>query len=96
LKDEKFVCPTSRAGSLDNFIRRIIHNPEKIFRDYIREGMTILDVGCGQGFFTTGFAYMCGENGSVIAADLQEEMLEKIKKKISGNDIKKKITFHKC
>jgi ubiquinone/menaquinone biosynthesis C-methylase UbiE len=96
MKDEKYVCPASKAGSLDNFIRRMIHHPEKIFRDYIREGMKILDVGCGPGFFTIAFAYMCGENGSVIGADLQEEMLDKVRKKIAGKDVEKRISLHKC
>jgi len=95
MKDEKYVCPASRAGSLDNFIRRIIHKPEKIFGNYNMEGKVILDIGCGPGFFTTAFAYMCGENGKVIAADLQEEMLDKLRKKITGKDIEKKITLHK-
>ncbi|HEY5124790.1 MAG TPA: methyltransferase domain-containing protein [Ignavibacteria bacterium] len=96
MKDEKYVCPASCSGSLDNFIRKIIHSPKKIFRNYIREGMTILDAGCGPGFFTIEFANMCGENGMVIAADLQEEMLDKVRKKITGKEIEKKITLHKC
>jgi ubiquinone/menaquinone biosynthesis C-methylase UbiE len=96
MTEEKYVCPASRAGSLDNFIRRIIHKPEKIFGNYIREGITILDVGCGPGFFTTAFAYMLGDKGKVIAADLQKEMLDKVRKKIAGKDIEKRISLHKC
>jgi len=96
MKDEKYVCPAGLSGSLDNFIRKIIHNPKKIFGNYISEGMTILDAGCGPGFFITEFANMCGENGSVIAADLQEKMLEKVRKKITGKNIERKITLHKC
>lgn len=96
MEDEKYVCPASLAGSLDNFIRRIIHKPEKIFKDYIREKIIILDVGCGPWFFTTAFAYMLGDKGTVIAADLQDEMLDKVKKKIAGKDIEKRISLHKC
>jgi ubiquinone/menaquinone biosynthesis C-methylase UbiE len=95
MNDEKYVCPASRAGTLDSFIRRMIHNPEKIFKNYIRDGMIILDIGCGPGFFTTAFANML-KDGKVIAADLQEEMLDKVRRKISGKDIEKKISLHKC
>ena len=73
------VCPVKRASSLDNRIRRWIQNPQKILSAYIKEGMTVLDVGCGPGFFSIDMAQMVGESGSVIAADLQEGMLEKLR-----------------
>ncbi len=49
--------------------------------------MTIIDIGCGPGFFIEAFAEMTGSKGKVIAADLQEKMLEKVKKKIQGKHI---------
>jgi ubiquinone/menaquinone biosynthesis C-methylase UbiE len=65
------VCPVKRAGSLDNRIRRWIQNPKKILKPYIEEGMTVLDIGCGPGFFSIDMAQMVGKTGRVIAADLQ-------------------------
>ena len=44
--------------------------------------MTVLDVGCGPGFFTLDMARLVGPSGRVIAADLQEGMLEKLGQKI--------------
>jgi len=41
----------------------------------IGPGSTILDLGCGNGFFTFPAAVGMGENGMVIAADVSEEML---------------------
>ena len=43
--------------------------------DVVSSGDTVIDLGCGGGFFTAALAKMVGENGRVIAMDLQEEML---------------------
>lgn len=92
----KRVCPVAIAGHLDNRIRRWVQNPEKILRPYIEEGMTVLDVGCGPGFFSIDMAKMVGQSGRVIAADLQEGMLQKLSKKIKGTELEKRITLHQC
>ena len=90
------VCPVENAKSLDNVFRRWVHNPKKILKDYVKEDMTVLDLGCGPGFFSTDMAKMVGKTGKVIAADLQEGMLEKVKNKIEGTEIEKSIKLHKC
>jgi len=90
------VCPVKIAGSLDNRFRRWIQNPRKILGPFIKEGMTVLDLGCGPGYFTVDMAHMVGESGRVFAADLQEGMLQKLKNKLHETEIEKRITLHKC
>jgi len=90
------VCPVEKAGTLDIKIRRWLQNPKKILKPYINEGMTVLDFGCGPGFFSIDMAQMVGNSGRVIAADLQEEMLHKLRKKIEGTELENFITLHKC
>jgi ubiquinone/menaquinone biosynthesis C-methylase UbiE len=90
------VYPVERAGPLDSRIRRWIQNPKKILGPYVRESMTVLDVGCGPGFFTIDMAMMVGKSGRVIASDLQEGMLEKIGDKINGRELENRIVLHKC
>ncbi len=92
----KRVCPVERAGSLDNKIRRWLQNPQKILSPYIKEGMTVLDIGCGPGFFSIDMAQMVGKSGRVIASDLQEGMLQKVRDKIKGTELKERIILHKC
>ncbi len=94
-EEKEIVCPVWASIFLDNFIRRWIHKPKKIFKRLIKEGNIVLDVGCGSGTFTIAMAEMVGKNGKVIAADLQEGMLEKVKHKLndSNRDI---IKLHKC
>ena len=90
------VCPVERAGSLDNKIRRWLQNPQKILGPYLKEGMTVLDLGCGPGFFSIDIAHMVGKSGRVIASDLQEGMLRKLREKIQGTELEERITRHQC
>jgi ubiquinone/menaquinone biosynthesis C-methylase UbiE len=90
------VCPVEKAGILDHRIRRWLQDPRKILRPYIDEGMTVLDIGCGPGFFSIDMAQMVGRSGRVIASDLQEGMLQKLKDKIRGTELEERITLHKC
>lgn len=90
------VCPVEEADRLDTRMRRWLQNPKRILKPYIEEGMTVLDFGCGPGFFSVGLAQMVGESGRVIAVDLQEGMLQKLRDKIKGTELEKRITLHKC
>ncbi len=90
------VCPVERAGSLDNKFRRWFQDPKKILRPYVNKGMTVLDLGCGPGFFSVDMAQMVGETGRVIASDLQDGMLWKLQSKIKGTDLEERIILHKC
>jgi ubiquinone/menaquinone biosynthesis C-methylase UbiE len=90
------VCPAEISGSLDNSLRRLFQNPLKILKPYIRQGMTVIDLGCGPGFFTPDIAKLVTGSGKVIAADLQEKMLEKVTRKIKGTQSEKIIEIHKC
>ena len=92
-KDEH-VCPVENAGGLDSGIRKLLHRPKKILGNYVRDGMTVLDLGCGPGFFSVELAEMVGASGKVIAADLQEGMLRKLENKIRGTEIEKRIKLH--
>ena len=58
--------------------------------------MTVLDLGCGPGFFTIDIAQMVGKSGRVIASDLQEGMLQKLRTKIQGTELEERIILHKC
>jgi ubiquinone/menaquinone biosynthesis C-methylase UbiE len=90
------VCPVELANSLDSRIRRWLQNPNKILSPFVREGMTVLDVGCGPGFFSIEMAKMVGKTGKVIAVDLQDGMLEKLRAKTRGTQLEGIIRLVKC
>ena len=90
------ICPVHLSGSLDNRFRRILQNPLKILRPYICEGMTVLDIGCGPGFFTIDMARLVGKSGRVIAVDLQSGMLKRLEKKIRGTELEERVKLQLC
>jgi ubiquinone/menaquinone biosynthesis C-methylase UbiE len=60
-----------------------LFDPEKVMREFgLREGMTVLDVGTGPGFFLPYLSKMVGEKGKVIGVDIQEEMVEMARRKV--------------
>lgn len=91
LNPQHRVCPMEKADSLEKGWRKYLHKPEKILKPYIKQGMTVLDMGCGPGFFTIPLSKLVGSSGKVIAADLQPGMLDKVKAKIDGTDLAQRI-----
>jgi ubiquinone/menaquinone biosynthesis C-methylase UbiE len=85
------TCPWWLLFTFDNPFRRLVHHPEKILGPYITPGDTALDVGCGMGFFSLGLAKLVGEEGKVIAADLQPQMLTGLQKRAARAGLKARI-----
>jgi ubiquinone/menaquinone biosynthesis C-methylase UbiE len=96
LKEQNRVCSVEHAGALDISLRKLLQNPQKILKPFVKEGMTVADLGCGPGFFTIEMAKMVGNYGKVTAVDLQEGMLDIVRKKVSGTDLQNIIEFHNC
>ena len=88
------VCPHQIAFILDNWIRRLIQPPGKIVAPYIQEGSTVIDMGCGPGYFTIDMAKMVGPGGRVIAVDIQVKMLERVRKKAQKHRLEERIVYH--
>lgn len=95
MKNNK-VCSVEKAGGLDNSLRRVLQNPRKILEPHIKKEMIVLDLGCGPGFFSVEIAKILTDFGKVIAADLQNGMLDRLSEKIKGTELEKRITLHKC
>lgn len=90
------VCSYKIAWTLDNWLRRLLQNPYKIIGEYVKEGQTVLDLGCGPGFFSLAMAKLVGEKGKVIAVDIQDEMLQIVKIKSERHGFSSRIVLHKA
>jgi SAM-dependent methyltransferase len=90
------VCPVGLARPLEAGVRRWLQDPRKILAPFVREGMTVLDIGCGPGFFSIDLARMVGPTGKVVSADLQDGMLRKLGTRIRGTELEKRIHLVKC
>jgi ubiquinone/menaquinone biosynthesis C-methylase UbiE len=90
------VCPWWLAYTFDNPLRKLIHNPITILGEYVKPGMTVMDIGCGMGYFTLGLAELVGDSGRVIAIDLQQEMLDIMLKRAGKKDLAHRIVPHRA
>jgi ubiquinone/menaquinone biosynthesis C-methylase UbiE len=53
-------------------------------------------MGCGPGFFSIELAKLVGTAGKVVAADLQQGMLDRLHAKIKGSALEGRIRLVKC
>ncbi len=88
----RFPAPPLVGRALDSRIRRRVQPPHKLIeRSGIKPGMTMLDLGCGSGAFTTVVARAVGDSGKVYALDIQPTMLQQLERKLAkaeNQDIK--------
>ena len=81
----KSPFPPALFFFLDNPLRRLIFNREKFIRGMgIKQGDTVLEMGCGPGFFTETLSAVAGKNGKVYAQDVEEKMLKRVTAKLHG------------
>lgn len=90
------VCPSWLSFSLINKIRKIIHNPQEMFKDFISPGDFAADIGCGPGYFSIPISNMVGSKGKIISADIQTKMIEKLKKKIRKLNLEQRFETIVC
>jgi ubiquinone/menaquinone biosynthesis C-methylase UbiE len=73
------VCPAQNSGWLTLSVRKLFNDPARIFAGLVNPGDTVVDLGCGPGFFTLPMAEMVGVSGQVIAVDVQQGMLDRLR-----------------
>ncbi len=90
----KHVTPWWFDYLLDNPLRRVLHRPERLLAPYVREGMSVLDIGCGMGFFSIPMARMVGASGCVVALDIHERVLEVLRRRALRAGVAERIRAH--
>ncbi|HZP02996.1 MAG TPA: class I SAM-dependent methyltransferase [Terriglobia bacterium] len=53
----------------------------------LRGGEVVADLGAGSGYFTFRLAHKVGEKGKVLAVDIQEEMLETVRRRAEASNL---------
>lgn len=75
------AMPMSHRGA-GWLIRDNRDDEERASRSFVElkltEGMTVCDLGCGNGYWTLPMAKKVGVDGRVLAVDIQREMLQKL------------------
>ena len=73
----------------DNPILPIFRNPERLLTAAgLEAGQTVLEVGCGPGFFTIPAAKMVGDEGFIYAVDLHPAAIARVKKRLERDGIR--------
>lgn len=82
------VFPMDLAPVLDDPRRDEWQRPDDVIRAlHIRPGSRVADVGCGTGYFTVRLLRATGEKGHVIAADIQQGMLDLLKERLGPDEL---------
>jgi SAM-dependent methyltransferase len=75
------VCPWWLGPVLASPFRRLFESPERLLSPHVTPGMTVLEPGCGMGFFTLPLARLVGPAGKVICVDVQPRMIEGLRRR---------------
>jgi ubiquinone/menaquinone biosynthesis C-methylase UbiE len=88
----KFPAPAFIGSFLDSRFRKALQPPAKVMAaSGIKPGMQVLEIGSGSGAFTLDAARAAAPAGKVYALDVQEDMIAKLRKKLSrpeNSDVK--------
>jgi demethylmenaquinone methyltransferase/2-methoxy-6-polyprenyl-1,4-benzoquinol methylase len=74
---------------MESRLRHWLFDPVKTLRGAdIQPGQTVLEVGCGTGFFTIPAAQLIGDQGCLVAMDVLSDYMERVSKKVQSADFK--------
>ena len=83
------LFPPENLGLLESPDRDTWQKPEQIMDTLgIAEGSTVADIGVGSGWFTIRLARRVGPNGVVYAEDVQRQMLEATRRRITREGLR--------
>jgi len=88
---EHRVCPWWLGYLLASPLRKLLQDPGSLLELYIRSGMTVLEPGPGMGFFTLELARRVGNNGRVIAVDVQPRMIAGLKRRLAKANLLQRV-----
>ena len=77
-------------------LRSYFHNPGRILADFIKPGMTVLDIGFGGGYFSLGMARMVGPDGLVVCVETASDKIESLKLQAVDSGLAKRVDPRIC
>lgn len=79
---------------LDNLLRRLFRPPRRFLSRHLGPGDRVADLGCGPGHFTAPMARMVGEDGRVVAVDVDPKAIGRLQRKVARHGIGRVVDVH--
>jgi ubiquinone/menaquinone biosynthesis C-methylase UbiE len=77
------------AAVMESRLRYRFFGPIRVLQGAdIHPGQTVLELGCGTGFFTIPIARFIGDQGSLVAMDILPASIETVSKKVQAANVK--------
>lgn len=89
-------CPLWMHSILASPIRRLVESPEKLLGPHIGPGMTVLEPGCGFGFFSLPMARMVGPRGKVLCVDVEPTVVARLRRRAEKAGLAERIVARVC
>ena len=84
----KFPMPEFLADLIDNPLRRRVQPPhETAARHGLEPGMTVLEVGPGNGAYTMGAARRVGAQGRLVTVDIEPKMIKRARRRAEAEGL---------
>jgi ubiquinone/menaquinone biosynthesis C-methylase UbiE len=77
-------------------LRYILEKPERALKDYVTPGMTVLDVGCGEGLYSLGMARLVGPNGCVVSVDTRAAVIDTLRLRAARAGVLPRMQLRIC
>ena len=76
------------GAAMQSRLRNRLHDPARLLEGSgLQAGQTVLEVGCGPGYFTLSAARMIGDGGRLIAMDPLANFVETVERKVRDADL---------
>jgi ubiquinone/menaquinone biosynthesis C-methylase UbiE len=93
---EPHRCPWWVQYLLVSPLRRLVEPPDKLLRGYVKPGMTVLDPGCGFGYFSLPLARMVGPTGRVLSIDIEPRAVARLQRRAQRAGLAERIEGRVC
>lgn len=90
------VIPWWMGYFLASPFRRLLQDPQRLIAPFVKENMTVAEIGPGMGFFTIPIARAIGPGGRVFAVDIQKQMLDHLAKRAKRAGVGDRIECRLC
>lgn len=77
-------------------LRHIVERPARVLKHFVKPGMTVLEVGCGEGLYSIAMARLVGSSGRVVSVDLQLDTIRTLEQRLARSRLSPRIEPRLC